>query len=159
VSLELALTTQSNWVQIYSESRNAVFIDDNYFKPIPAFEIGIRLSTPVIAIQATSTTARGWWRSAGNLYQRFQIGSGGTANPLPQVDARRVWVPLNRAKLIQFNLYQPEYEIVYVPPDWFQSVQFRLWAYTGPVVETTLARFDLVDADLDQIIAKIDANN
>jgi hypothetical protein len=158
VSLKLELTTQSNWTQIYSESRNAVYVSELAYTPIPAFEVGINLDTPVVVIRATSRTARGWWKSAGRLYQRFQTGTIGAVNPLPVADSADVFVPLNRSKLIQFKLWQPEYSLVYLCPDYFDHVAVAIWAYTGPVVETTLARFDSVDADLDQIIMKIGAN-
>jgi hypothetical protein len=155
LSLELALTTQSNWQQIYSENRNAVFVDADSYIPIPAFEIGVTLETPVVAIRVASNKARGWWKKGGDLFQRFQLGTGGTANPLPQVDSAQIWVPLNRVKLVRFDLWKPEYSLVYVTPHWFEHVQCQIWAYTGPITDTNQQRFDGVDATLAQILERV----
>lgn len=145
MSLQLALTTQSNWQQIYSENRNAFQVDALSYIPIPAFEVGVTLDTPVVAIRIASNKARGHWKSGGHLFQRFQLGTGGAANPLPQVDSAQIWIPINRVKLIQFDLWTPEYSLVYLPPYWFEHVQCQIWAYTGPVsdsIETAISRIE-----------------
>jgi hypothetical protein len=155
LSLELALTTQSNWQQIYSENRDAVYVDSLSYTPIPAFEVGVTLSTPVVAIRAASSKARGHWKSAGHLFQRFQLGTGGAANPLPQVDSAQIFIPINRVKLVQFDLWQPEYSLVYLPPYWFEQVQVQIWAYTGPITETNQVRFDSIDSGLNRIEGRL----
>lgn len=133
MTLDLALTSQQNWLQIYSESRSAVPVGSDGYVPIPAFEIGVKLSTPVIACRATSVKARGWWRSAGTLYQRYQIGTIGSGNALPEADGAAIFVPLNRTKLVQFDLWKPEYSLVYACPYWFEQVKFEVWSYIGPI--------------------------
>jgi hypothetical protein len=157
LTLSLELTNQSNWQQIYSENRDAVQVDALSYIPIPAFEIGVTLDTPVVAIRVASNKARGWWKSGGHLFQRFQLGTGGTANPLPQVDSAQIWVPINRVKLVKFDLWTPEYSLVYLPPHWFEHVQCQIWAYVGPVQESSQVRFDSIDGGLVRIEGKIDS--
>lgn len=155
MSLSLELTTQRNWQQIYSENRNAVPVDELSYIPIPAFEVGVTLDTPVVAIRVASNKARGWWKSGGHLFQRFQLGTIGAVNPLPQVDSAQIWVPLNRVKLVRFDLWTPEYSLVYLTPHWFEHVQCQIWAYTGPVNDSNQQRFDGVDATLAQILDRV----
>lgn len=127
----------SNWTQVYSETKQVQFVPDGGYQQFPPFELGVLLETPVIAVHAELEGARPTWRFAGHLYQRFAIGSGGAGSPLPYVDAATVAVPLNRPKLVAFTQWRPEYSLVLVPPFWLETLTFRVFAYTGPISDQT----------------------
>lgn len=154
----LSLTNQANWNQIYTESREAQPASPigGYF-PIPAFEIPIVIENNILAVRTFSNTARFSWRFAGNLSQRIQIGSGGSASTLPEVEAASISLRINRTRLLILKKLSPDYKLVFEPPYWFKSISLTIWEYTGiqEYLTDELIR-DLGD-DLDRIEAKIDS--
>ena len=102
----LELTSQGNWVQIYDEFREALPTPvSDVFYPIPAYEIPFLIDKHILAVRCLSRTAKATWRYAGTLSQRFQMGTGGSASPLPTVEAAGLGLRINRTKLVVFKKY------------------------------------------------------
>lgn len=154
----LDLNNPGVWNQIYDESRTAASggIPDSYI-PIPAFEVPVLIQSPILAVRNFSQSARPTWRFAGNLIQRFQIGTGGSASPLPLAEAKREALTVNRTQLIFFPRYTNEYEVVFSCPYWFQTMRLTLWEYTGQISDSNQVLIEAVRTDLVIIESKIDA--
>lgn len=134
----LQLTGQGNWFQIYDESRTAVAATpQGAYYSIPAFEIPFTLERHVLAVRCLSPTAKSTWRFAGTFSQRFQVGTGGTASPLPVVDATSVGLRLNRTKLIVFKKYTTNYQLLFENVRWLKDLRLTIWEYRGIESDST----------------------
>lgn len=145
------LQSQGNWVQVFNESRRGVQVTDTDFAPIPAFELGFLFEVHILAVRCLSNSAKPTWRFAGKLDQRFQIGTGGAASPLPVVNASSRTVRLNKSALIQFQHLTSNYQLAFEPAHWLKDVQLTVWEYRGPVSDTTEEKIDLVLDATDRI--------
>lgn len=155
--LVLQLQSSNVWNKIYDEDRMATSITATTHTRIPAFEVGILINRHVLAVRCLSDTAKANWRFAGTLIQKFHIGSGGVASPLPIVEGARVGLRINRSRLIMFPTYVSSYGLILEPPFWFKDMQFTVWEYTGIISDTTREYLNLTKLQLDQIENKIDA--
>ncbi len=145
----LDLQSQGSWVQVYNETRAASVVVDSSFTPIPAFELGFLFESHILAVRCLSNSAKPKWRFAGILNQKFQLGTGGAASPLPVVNASSRTVRLNRSALVQFQHLTTNYQLVFEPAHWLKDIQLTVWEYRGPVWDTTEEKIDLVlDATL-----------
>jgi hypothetical protein len=134
----LQLTSQGNWTQIYDESRTAIQATPaGGHIPIPAFEIPFLFDKHVIAVRCLSPSAKATWRFAGTLSQRFQAGTGGTASPLPTVDASSLSLRLNRTLLVIFKKYTQEYQLLFESPPWIKDMRLSIWQYIGAESDST----------------------
>jgi len=145
----LELGVESNWQLVYNETREQIkgSIRGTY-TPIPAFEVPFLFTSRTIVIRPLSRKGRPTWRFAGSLAQRFQVGSGGAVSALPTVDADVYRLRLNRTKLITFEEYKSDYQVVFEPFYWMKDIELKIWEYVGPVrtlresVEEIRARVD-----------------
>lgn len=153
------LQGQGVWTQVFDERREAAKATDTVYLPIPAFEIGFSFESHILAVRCLSTTAKAHWRFAGNLSQRFQIGTGGTASPLPVVTASRLSMRLNRADLVRFPALTAAYELLFEPPHWLKDLRLTVWQYSGSESDTTEELIEAARVDLIRIEHKIDALN
>lgn len=133
----LELQSAGVWQQVYNESREGIPISEKHHIPIPAFEIGLLFEHHILAVRCISTTAKAHWRFAGNLSQRFQIGTGGSTSPLPVVTAARRGLRLNRAELIRFPRLTTNYELLFEVPHWIKDMRLTVWEYSGIESDTT----------------------
>lgn len=153
----LQLTTQGNWFQIYDESRLAeVATPSGGYYPIPAFEIPFLFEKHVLAVRCLSTTAKSTWRYAGTLSQRFQVGTGGTASPLPIVEASAISLRLNRTKLVVFKKFTTNYQLLFENPSWLKDLRLSIWEYRGSQSDTTEELLKAMRAKLEIIESKIE---
>lgn len=155
----LDLQGQGVWSQVFDERREAVQATEKVHLPIPAFELGFSFESHILVVRCLSVTAKAHWRFAGNLSQRFQIGTGGVTSPLPLVTARRIGLKLNRADLVQFPRLTTDYELLFEPPHWLKDLRLTVWQYTGPESDTTEEMVEAARVDLIRIESKIDALN
>lgn len=153
----LDLTVQGNWVKVYDEVRAASVVVDRSFTPIPAFELGVLLESHILAVRCLSDSAKPTWRFAGKLDQRFQIGTGGAASPLPVVNASSRTMRLNKSALVQFQHLTSSYQLVFEPAHWLKDVQLTVWEYRGQVSDTTEEKIDLVIDATDRIEQRLNA--
>lgn len=155
----LDLQGQGVWTQVFDELREATKLSETFYAPIPAFEIGFSFEAHILAIRCLSQTAKANWRFAGNLSQRLQINTGGTASPLPTVTAEQIALRLNRAKLVRFPRLTAAYELLFEPPHWLKDLRLTVWQYTGTESDTTEEMVDAARVDLIRIEHKIDSLN
>lgn len=155
----LDLQGQGVWAQVFDERREAVKATDTVYLPIPAFEIGFSLESHILAVRCLSQTAKAHWRFAGNLSQRFQIGTGGATSPLPVVTASRTALRLNRADLVRFPRLTDVYDLLFEPPYWLKDLRLTIWLYSGSESDTTEEFIEAARVDLIRIESKIDALN
>ncbi|WP_017314922.1 hypothetical protein [Mastigocladopsis repens] len=153
----LQLTTQGNWSQIYDESREAVIATSaGGHYPIPAFEVPFLFEKHILAVPCLSKSAKAHWRFAGNLIQRIQIGTGGSASPLPPVDGARVYMRLNRTALVVFKNYTSTYELLLENAPWLKDLRVTVWEYRGPQSDTTEDLIQTLKIDLLRIESKLE---
>lgn len=157
--LILDLQGQGVWTQVFDEHRDALETTSSSHLPIPAFEIGFLIESHILAVRCLSMTAKARWRFSGNLSQRFQIGSGGAASPLPTVTGSRQGLRLNRTELVRFPKLVPAYELLFEPPHWLKDLRLTVWQYIGPESDTTEEMVEAARVDLIRIESKIDALN
>lgn len=146
-----------NWQQVFDESRLAVAITDKTHAPIPAFELGFLLDSPILAVRTLSMTAKAHWRFAGVISSRLQLGSGGAASPLPVVTSQKRHLRINRAELHRFVPYTTNYELLVEPAYWLRDLRLTIWQYVGAIEDTTEELIGTVKVDLARIELKIDA--
>lgn len=147
----LDLQSSGVWSQIYNEQRDAVQVADNFWSPLPAFEIGFLLEKHVLAVRCLSTTAKPHWRFAGTLSQRFQIGTGGVVSPLPTVTGSARRLRLNRTELIRFPKLTTNYELLFEPPHWLKDLRLTIWEYNGFDSDTTEEMLTKIEEKIDVI--------
>ena len=147
----LQLGVEANWNLVYEElrERKKGGISGTYV-PIPAFEIPFLFTSRTIVVRPLSTKGRPTWRFAGTLAQRFQVGSGGSASTLPTVDADVYRLRLNRTKIITFEQFKDDYQIVFEPFYWMKDIQLSIWQYEGPVV-TLRNSIETIRSKVDEI--------
>jgi len=156
--LLINLGNQENWLQWYDESRQAQTYPDGTYQALPAFEIPVLFDRRILAVKNFSTTAKATWRFAGNLIQRFQLGSGGTTSTLPIVEATRKPLLVNRTELHIFPLLAPQYELVHEVPLWYQHMRLTIWEYIGPEADSTEDLILLSNSALTRIETKLDSH-
>lgn len=154
----LNLQGQGIWNQVYNEHRNATLVQTAHI-PIPAFEISFLFESHILAVRCLSTTAKAHWRFAGILSQQFQIGTGGTASPLPDVTASQHKSRLNRTELIIFPKLTGNYQLIFEPAYWLKDARLTIWEYTGIESDTTEELIQTLKVDLIRIESKVDALN
>jgi hypothetical protein len=132
--------SQSNWSQVYSESREVEYLAPGKFVPLPRFELGTLFDSRYLAISAYSSKAKPTWRYAGYVAQVCRLGSGGTASPLPAVDTLVEKVYLGRARLLTYPGFTSNYALVFVPPYWLEDLTLRVYEYSGAVSDSITDR-------------------
>lgn len=151
IGIVLNLQSQGSWVQVYNESRAASVVVDSSFTPIPAIELGFLFIAHILAVRCLSNSAKPNWRFGGILSQRFQLGTGGAASPLPVVNASSRTVRLNFGALVQFQHLTTNYQLVFEPAHWLKDVQLTVWEYRGRASDTTEEKIDLLLNATDRI--------
>lgn len=156
-ALVLNLTSQANWLQVYDELREVERVTLNEYNPLPKFSIPFLFDKRILSIRTNSTTAKPYWRYAGQLTQRFQIGTGGTNTLLPVADFTRKRLNLNRTELVILPQYTSVYELLLEVPYWIEDLRLTIWEYTGPEADSTEQLIDATREDLARVEAKVDA--
>lgn len=148
---------QANWLLVYEERRDAAYLDEQQFTPLPAFELPFLFDKPILACKAFSQGAKPTWRFAGTLTQRFQLGSGGVGTTLPIAEASRRGLKLGRTELCVFTQYTQHYELLLECPYWLDNLRLTIWEYVGPNSDSTEALLELARIDLFRMESKIDS--
>ncbi|MCC5640538.1 hypothetical protein LC593_32860 [Nostoc sp. CHAB 5844] len=153
----LELNSQGVWSQVFHESRQAlVATPSGGYYPIPAFEIPFLFERHILAVRCMSTTAKATWRFGGNLSQKIQLGTGGSASPLPIADGAVIPLRVNRTRLILLQHLTSTYQLVHETPYWFKDVTLTIWEYTGIESNTTEQLIETLKIDVLRVEDKID---
>jgi hypothetical protein len=117
---------------------------------------GVLLDTPLVATYATSSKRRARWKTAGWLKQRVQTGI--TVGGQPDADVfQDLRVPLQRLAVLMFPRYIHNFQLTFKTGYWFEQMDLKIWAYTGPVNDQILAQIELTRIDLLRVEAKVNA--
>jgi hypothetical protein len=145
------INNDENWQLLFTDSKTAVeATPKGGHYPIPAIEVPVRIDNRVIAVQNRVVQAKSTWRFGGNIIQRSQVGGGGSASPLPLLELEVCRLRINRTRLIVFEQFLTDYELIYETPVWFKNVSLTVWGYTGEVS-------DELKADLLRLESKVDS--
>lgn len=135
---------QANWQLIYNEERLAQEFNNGGFISIPAFELGFLLESHILVVMASSRNTKPTWRYAGELRQKLQMGSGGSGSTFPSPTGGRYALKLGDWSLIKFLRWTNEYELIYLPPTWFDNVTLKIYQYLGPESSTEIELLNTV---------------
>jgi hypothetical protein len=128
----LELQNSSKWNRLWDYSTTAAPVPDRpgYTLEIPTIVLPFQLEGNIIAISATSTTAKPSWRLAGRVAKKIQTGI--TIGGVPDVsvsDGRRLY--LNQINLFRFTPLTATYALEITPAYYLTQISLSLWVYTG----------------------------
>lgn len=148
----LNLSDSSKWQSLWSGSFSALGIagKPGYHYPIDPILVPVLLESRIIAITATSATAKPKWWYAGKVRQIIQTGItvGGV------VDAASVNVKklsLDKINLLIFQPLTPTYALEFEPIWWLDVIELSVWAYTGVDSDTVTQQLDRIELAIDEI--------
>jgi hypothetical protein len=148
----LNLSDSSKWQSLWFGSFSALGLPDKpgYHYPIDPILVPVLLEARIIAVTATSATAKSRWTYAGKARQKIQTGItvGGV------VDAASVSVKklsLDKVNLIVFNALTPTYALEIEPIWWLADITLSVWAYTGIDSDTTTEQLNRIELTLNEI--------
>jgi hypothetical protein len=132
----LQLSNAANWQDVYNQSFTAQRINPTVFAPLPEIIVPVLFDRHIIAVYATSSSAKPNWYFAGFLNQKIRLGliPGGS----PDADAvqrRKIW--LNRITLLFFPKITSTYAVSFNVPKWFDTVNLNIFEYQGTESDST----------------------
>ncbi len=147
----LQLTNSTNWSLVYSQAFYAQQITATSYALIPKITVPLLLERHILAVHATSATAKDTWHFAGFLNQNVQLGLLVGGGPdAESVQRRKIW--LNRITLLILPSFAPNYSISFNVPHWFKDISLSVWEYIGPEADSTEELIQRVEFKVDQII-------
>lgn len=144
----------NNWVSRYSNNLQGAPapVPGNY-KPIPDLFIPITFTGQLLAISASSSTAKDTWKTAGWIWQRVLVNIG-TGSTVPNATVQRKYkFYLEQLTVLTIPKLASEYALSLSIPYWLSQLSFEIYEYTGEVIDTTDLKLDQVLADLASCIA------
>lgn len=135
----------NNWQQIASANLVAQDVRplaSRRFFPIPDYIVPVQIESPILAIYPFSAMAENNWKYAGTAYQRIfpGISVGGTADTW--LNARKFY--LDQVSILQFQKVSTTYELLLRIPYWIRQISLVVWEYTGPIIDTSEQKLDLI---------------
>ena len=142
-------SNSSNWEFVGQQTLTASVNNQEgieTFTPISDTSFPIALESPIIAVSATAFEEQETWNYAGKVFQQIFTGVtvGGSFDSY--VDSQSVF--FKKVNVIRFNQLNSSYALTFRPPRWITSVTYRVFIYTGPIVDT-------IDQKLDQILNRL----
>lgn len=148
----LNLSDSSKWQSLWFGSFIALGLPDKpgYHYPLDPILVPVLLETRIIAITATSTTARPKWTYAGKARQKIQTGItvGGV------VDAAAVSVKklsLDKLNLLVFPSLTPTYALEIEPIWWLERIELSVWTYVGVDSDTVTEQLNRIELGVENI--------
>ena len=152
----LELGNPLNWEQIYDETFTAQGLPNGAFYPLDPVIMPVLLTSPILALAASSTDARANWRLG--YWARQYIAPAGVGFGALETSTEKAF--LNRTTIARFHLWAPQYQLRLAFPYWVRSMSVGIWQYTGPVGDSTEAfiqeQIELTRVDLLRLETKID---
>lgn len=148
----LELQNSTNWDRLWDYSVAAAPVPDRpgYTLEIPTIVLPFQLEGNIIAISATSSTARPSWRLAGRVAKKIQTGI--TVGGVPDVsvsDGRRLY--LNQINLFRFTPLTSNYALEITPAYYLTQISLSLWVYTGVDSDTVTNQLNRIEFAIDEI--------
>jgi len=134
--LVLQVGNSSNWDLAWSNTFTAARISGKSYYPIPDVNVPILFEHNVIAVLATSNSAKANWRFAGFLNQKVTTGIIVGGQPDAElVQSRRLFV--NRISLLILPKLSNTFSVVLHVPYWFEDISYNIWRYIGSQADST----------------------
>lgn len=152
-NLILEFNNSQNWDFVYQTSQQAVSIN-NQSQPIPEITIPFLLDRRIVAVHASSLTAKSTWRFAGFLNQKVQIGLLIGGQPDARMPRNKIW--LNNINLIVYPQYSSTYSLSVEPPFWLRDISLSVYKYVGVESDSTDNLILSIQNQLNTIESKID---
>jgi hypothetical protein len=148
----LQLQNAANWDLQWSYSVAAAINPQRQgsYLEIPPITAPFLLESHIIAVAATSTTARPHWKVAGSVEKKISTGiatGGGLDTTISQ--NRVLW--LNKINLFKFTQDTPTYGLQITPKWWFKDITLTLWVYTGIESDTVTEQLNRIEFAVDEI--------
>lgn len=148
----LQLQNSANWQSIWSYSAAALSVPDKpgFTYPIEPIIVPFLLENHIIAIAASSQTAKPTWRLAGSIAKKISTGIvvGGTPD-VTISDSRRMF--LNQINLFRFTPYTATYALELTPVYYLTQIDLSLWVYTGVDTDTVSEQLNRIEFAVDEI--------
>ncbi|TRT85829.1 MAG: hypothetical protein EWV82_06510 [Microcystis aeruginosa Ma_AC_P_19900807_S299] len=138
-------SNSNNWQQVSTGNLIAQDVEPvaaQRYYPIPDYVIPVQLTSPILAIYAFSSAAENHWRYAGKAFQRIRTGLtlGGGADSW--IDSQRFY--LNQITILRFEQVSSTYDVILTIPFWIRQLSFVLLEYTGPIIDSSKQKLDLI---------------
>ncbi len=148
----LNLSDSSKWELLWSGSFTALGIANKpgYHHPLDPISVPVLLESRIIAITATSATAKDKWWYAGKARQIIQTGItvGGVADAA-SVSIKKL--SLDKINLLVFPSLTPTYALEIEPIWWLSEIDLSVWTYTGVDSDTVTQQLDRIELAIDEI--------
>jgi hypothetical protein len=138
-------SSSANWASVWQSTLTADpdTIKPAYrFFPIPDYEVPILIENPILAISARAIDAPDTWKYAGTAFQKIKTGLMPGLTPDSFTDSQRFYN--DQITIIQFRSIAPTYSVVLRIPYWIRSISLGIWEYTGPIIDSTDQKLDLI---------------
>lgn len=160
--LILQLGNAANWSLLYQSHLFAQVVGGTpqkpTYAPIGEIAVPILVESPLVAVLSGSAKAPAYYKSAGYLAQKIQIGTMAGGIPDAYYQSRRK-VYLRQIQLVKFERLSSTYQLSFFPHYWLEDLDITVWEYTGTISDTTSA---LVQTNLEatlRVEQKVDALN
>jgi hypothetical protein len=148
----LNLADSSRWQSLWFGSFSALGVPGKpgYTYPIGSILCPVLMDSRIIAISATSDTAKPKWSYAGKARQKIQTGItvGGVADAA-SVSVKKL--ALDRINFVIFEPLAPEYALEIEPIWWLSQISLTVWTYTGVDSDTVTEQLNRIELAVDEI--------
>jgi len=115
----------TKWNLVMDSTKNATISGEKIIQPIGAFEPSHLFTSPIIAVQVTSNTAKPNWYKAGYLHQAIPVPfSLGLA--LGEFSFVALYTPV----IIKFLRFPVNYQVSFEVARYFKDCTFKIWEFT-----------------------------
>jgi hypothetical protein len=125
----------TNWVSVATYQKVAAAVPPypqvEKYSPIPDWTTTTTLDSPIIAVNATSSTAEPHWKYAGMAIQEIRTGLSVGGQPDSTIAAKKFY--LNQTTLLIFPDLGPDFNLLFRIPYWLREIDLTLWNYVGPI--------------------------
>ncbi|MGK7914736.1 MAG: hypothetical protein AB4038_04210 [Prochloraceae cyanobacterium] len=144
----------NNWVSRYDNSlQGAPAVVPGNYEPIPDLVIPITFTGHLLAISASSSTAKDSWKTAGWIWQRVLVNIGtGSTSPNATVQKKYKFY-LGQVTVLTIPKLASNYGLSVSIPHWISQLSFEIYEYTGEVIDTNEQKLDQILTNLATCIA------
>jgi hypothetical protein len=148
----LELNNSANWRSLWFGSFTAVLVPGGKagsFYPIDPILVPVLLEDHIIAVVASSQSAKPTWRLAGKLIRKIQTGiTVGGVTDVATSDPRKFY--LDQINLFTFRELTSTYALQITPQWYLGDISLSVWAYTGVDSDTVTEQLDRIELQLNQ---------
>jgi hypothetical protein len=147
----LNLSDSSKWQSLWFGSFSALGVANKpgYYYAIEPIIVPVLLESRIIAISATSATAKPNWFYAGKARQRIQTGIvvGGVSDAASTSIKK---LSLDKINFLEFPPLAPTYALEIEPIWWLKDISLSVWIYTGVDSDTVTEQLNRIEFAIDQ---------